>query len=65
MHQKARLRGNTILVVIDAEKMTYTRYVNSKADIQARAGELLTREEVETFRLNPKRMIDDTPSDAA
>lgn len=52
---------NTILVVIDAEAMTYTRYVNRCRHVKVKSESTLTREEVEGFRVAPAAYVEGVP----
>jgi len=51
-----------MLVVIDAGKRTYTRYVGKKKHFAAVAVDrLLTADEIESLRCNPSELVDVPP----
>lgn len=51
---------NVTLVVIDAHKFTYARYINRCLDVRVRAEPAMTPEEVEGFRVKPELCVDRT-----
>ena len=52
---------NIALVVVDAHKLEYTRYINRVRHVKVRAETALTREEVEGFRVTPTLYVEGMP----
>lgn len=52
---------NIPLVVIDAHKLEYTRYLNKVKHVKVRAETPLSAEEVEGFRVRPTLYVENMP----